>query len=211
MASDQYDTWATIRLLHTYVRPGRRYAKLMGSWVALPPPQLRRFQRRLRRAALRAPVSDLDQLLALGWRERLTAAWLAGIARHTELRDKIGQLLLASETPHAGGGYCIALALFGEQDDADLLIAYLDRWLPRTDCRYDQADAIGALLHIDSQLRTHNADRFLAPGGLWQQWAQNDDTADPAELRWFTDQRCILADGGTPNRQPPDASPDTRT
>lgn len=211
MASDPDDVRSNFRLIHKYVRPRHRYLKLIGGWFALPPARQRRFQRRLRRTALRAPVSDLDKLLSSGWRERLTGAWLAGIARRTELRDKIGQLLLASEVPYAGGGYCITLALFGEQADADLLAAYLDRWLPHTDCRYDQDAAIGALLYLDTKLGTRNADRFLAPGGLWQQWAEGDNTPDLAELRWFTDQCCILADGGTPSRQPPDTSSDTRT
>nr|WP_229846505.1 DUF6000 family protein [Streptomyces atratus] len=81
--------------------------------------------------------------------------------------------------PHHGGrlsaglAYCVALAGFGTARDADLLAAYLDRYLCRPDLAYDQTVAMGALLFIDLNLKGDQAARFLGPGGLWQQWLQD--------------------------------------
>lgn len=52
-------------------------------------------------------------------------------------------------------------------DDAAILSDYLDKYLPRIDCFYDQHWAIGALLHLDSRLGASRASRFLDPEGLW--------------------------------------------
>jgi len=68
--------------------------------------------------------------------------------------------------------YCVALATFGTPDDADLLTAYLDRYLQRPDLDYDQAIALGALVYIDLNLGTDQAGRFLVSEGLWEQWLQ---------------------------------------
>ena len=63
-----------------------------------------------------------------------------------------------------------ALAAFSTSHDAELLLTYLDRYLPQIDLRYDQPWALGALLHLDTQLGTHHADRLLTPDGLWHRW-----------------------------------------
>ncbi|MEU3620169.1 DUF6000 family protein [Streptomyces sp. NPDC006872] len=64
----------------------------------------------------------------------------------------------------------MALAGFGTARDADLLAAYLDRYLCRPDLAYDQTVVMGALQFIDLNLGGDQADRFLGPGGLWQPW-----------------------------------------
>jgi hypothetical protein len=66
----------------------------------------------------------------------------------------------------------VALAGFDTPRDADLLAAYLDRYLRRPDLAYDQIVAMGALMFIDLNLGGDQAARFLGPGGLWQQWLQ---------------------------------------
>lgn len=48
-------------------------------------------------------------------------------------------MLLASELVYAGQGYCFALARLGAEQDAEILTAYLDHYLPRDDCQYDPA------------------------------------------------------------------------
>jgi hypothetical protein len=133
-------------------------------------PERREFLRALAIAAAEATVSELSVLLEGGWRERKTAAWLIAVAARTEFRDRIGELLLASEVCFAGRGYAVALASFGTEADAQWLAAYLDRYLPRLGLFYDQAMTLGALLHVDDGLGTDHAARFLEPGGLWQQW-----------------------------------------
>ena len=84
-----------------------------------------------------------------------------------------GSFLLASEVCCAGLTYCVALASFGTPRDADLLVAYLDRYLRRPDLAYDQTVAMSALLFIDLNLQGDRAARFPAPDGLWHQWLQD--------------------------------------
>ncbi|MCG0286734.1 DUF6000 family protein [Streptomyces sp. PSAA01] len=87
-----------------------------------------------------------------GRRERRTAVWLVAVSRRTEFRERLGELLLASEVCCAGLAYCVALARFGTPRDADLLAAHLDRCLRRPDLAYDQTLAMGAFLFIDLNL-----------------------------------------------------------
>jgi hypothetical protein len=157
-------------LVHRYVTPDRRYLILGGNLLRLAEPERGRFIQNLANAAAGITPEELSILLEGGWRERKTAAWLIAVAGRAEFRARLGELLLASEAVYAGRGYCVALAHFHTEDDAQLLIAYLDKYLPRRDLSYDQAMALGALMHIDTALSTEHAARFLAPGGLWQQW-----------------------------------------
>ncbi|QCX82570.1 hypothetical protein C9F11_46350 (plasmid) [Streptomyces sp. YIM 121038] len=95
------------------------------------------------------------------------------MSRRTEFRERLGELLLASEVCCTGLAYCVALASFGTPEDADHLTAYLDRYLGRPDLDYDQLVAMGALLYIDLNLSDNKAARFLTPDGLWHQWLQD--------------------------------------
>ncbi|WP_225799365.1 DUF6000 family protein [Streptomyces sp. NK15101] len=152
-----------------------------------------------------AAVTDeeLDALLAYEWRSRYTAAWLIGVDRRASFRERLGELLLASEVCYAGGAYCFALARLGTRADAEVLAAYLDRYLPRTDLRYDQPQALGALLRLDAGLGTSYAGQFLSPGGLWETWVgalphlRDEPGFTPERLRSWTDLRCDFADGWT--------------
>jgi hypothetical protein len=186
-----------IAAIHRYVTPGtgfrRRYMLLGGGqFVALDEGKRRRFLRKLARSARRVSDRELAVLLEGGWRERLTASWLIGLDSRGQFRDRIGELLLASEMGYPGQGYCVALARFATPADADLLVSYLDTYLPQLDNRYDQDWALGALLHIDAVLGTDRTARFLTDGGLWQQWRRTEET--PAELRAWIDQLCSIAD-----------------
>jgi len=135
---------------------------------------------------------ELAILLDYEWRSRLTASWLIGLDRREQFRDRIGELLLASEAAYAGQGYCFALARFATAADASVLAAYLDAYLPQLDKRYDQDWALGALLHIDTVLGTDSAARFLTESGLWQQWRNSEEV--PAELRAWIDRLCSAGD-----------------
>ncbi|MUT92176.1 hypothetical protein GOL98_22120 [Streptomyces sp. Z38] len=143
----------------------------------------------------------MEALLGYEWRSRLTAAWLIGVDRRERFRERIGDLLLASEVCFSGSAYCFALARFGTHADAEILTAYLDHYLPRTDLRYDQPAALGALLRLDTQLGTHHADRFTQPDGPWDQWVnalahlRDYPAFTPVELRRSTDLRCEFANG----------------
>ncbi|WP_448318449.1 DUF6000 family protein [Streptomyces sp. CO7] len=168
-------------------------------------PHAERFAHHLIDDSATITDAELEALLGYEWRSRLTAGWLIGVGRRATFRERIGDLLLASELCFSGGAYCFALARFGAHADAEILAAYLDRYLPRTDLRYDlrydQPAALGALLRLDAHLGTHHADRFIQPGGLWDRWVDalphllGHPAYAPAELRRSTDLRCEFANG----------------
>ena len=151
------------------------------------------FGRALAGGAREVTDAELARLLASPWRAQLTGAWLAGFDRRDRHRDAIGESLLASRTCFAGQGFCFALARFGTPEDADLLTAYLDRYLPRVDLRYDQDWAIGAILHLDARLGTRHAQRFL-DAGAWQRWAGRFGVDSPEQRHAFIDELCAFAD-----------------
>jgi O-acetyl-ADP-ribose deacetylase (regulator of RNase III) len=126
------------------------------------------------RAVAEADEAGLRQLLReTNWRPRLAAAWLAGILRSRRLEARIGGLLLESEVCYAGQGYCFALARFGTPTAARALERYLTRWLPRTDCDYDQEWAMAALATIDET----RAESHLGP---WTDFALATCRYNPA-------------------------------
>lgn len=152
------------------VRLPRYLTLLHGNVTRLPEQPRTKFLQALRDDARRIGDAELDLMLGpdrrIDWRPRLTAAWLIGLDGRTSYREALAALLMESQAPYAGQGYCLALARFGAPADADFLAAYLDRFLP-TDQPYDQRWALGALLHIDNRLGTAHAARFVSPGGLW--------------------------------------------
>ncbi|MFF3164102.1 DUF6000 family protein [Streptomyces sp. NPDC003273] len=181
-----------------------RYRELKSGRVLRPGwPHTERFTRHLIDDAATITDAELEALLGYEWRSRLTAAWLIGVGRRATFRERIGDLLLASEFCFSGSAYCFALARFGTHADAEILSAYLDYYLPRTDLRYDQPAALGALLRLDAQLSTHHADRFTEPDGLWGQWVralahlQDSPYFTPAEQRRLTDLHCDFTNGWT--------------
>ncbi|MFB7429551.1 DUF6000 family protein [Streptomyces hydrogenans] len=173
MIRNPLDDAELLALVRRYVTPERRYLKLGGGLLRMQSPECDRFMRDLREDAGLITADEIAKLLESGWRERRTAAWLIAVSRRTEFRERLGELLLASEVCCAGLAYSVALASFGTARDADLLAAYLDRYLRRPDLGYDQAVVMGALQFIDLNLGGGQADRFRQPGGLWQQWLQD--------------------------------------
>lgn len=187
-----------LALRRRYVTPERRYLKLSGSVLRMRSPEYDRFVRDLGEDAGVSTAQEIATLLDGGWRERRTAAWLVAVSRRTEFRARLGELLLASEVCCAGLAYCVALASFGTARDADLLAAYLDRYLRRPDLAYDQTVAMGALVFIDLNLGGDRASRFLGSGGLWHQWLQAvshmQRTAAPATYLSLIRRLCAVVD-----------------
>ncbi|MDQ0376274.1 DUF6000 family protein [Amycolatopsis thermophila] len=184
------------RVVNRYVTPGGRYKKLSyRKLMRMAPEERLRFGRAFAEDARLVTDDELRNLLDYEWRARRTAAWLIGLDRRTRFREQLGELLLASEMAYAGKAYCFALARFGTEEDAQVLIAYLGHYLPQVDLSYDQADALGALQFIDAKIGTHHAARFLQEGGLWHRWAHPESrlTAPPLLLRDIHD-LCTLAD-----------------
>ncbi|MGW1712702.1 DUF6000 family protein [Streptomyces sp. NPDC002156] len=187
-----------LALVHRYVTPGRRYLKLGGPLSRMTEPERAKFTRELGEAAGDITPSELGILLEGTWRERKTAAWLIAVARRTEFRARLGEMLLASEVCFAGSAYCVTFATFATPADADLLAAYLDRYLRRPDLYYDQPAAMGALLHLDARLRTDRAARFLTADGLWHQWIDGPPHkkhhSTPDDYRESISRFCVVAD-----------------
>jgi hypothetical protein len=164
-----------VRATRRWVTRGKRYRHLMARAFVMPRFQQRWFQWRLRRAGRRAPTEELALLLKAGWRERLAAIWLVAAGRRADLRPVIERGLLGDVVAGDRWSYCPALACLGTEDDARILVAYLDRALSLapdedgfvTQC---QPEALATLMYLDQQLGTDHARRFLADGGLWERW-----------------------------------------
>jgi hypothetical protein len=192
---DDPELWAAIR---RYVdsgsanRPGRYLKLLHGNALDMTGTDRTEFEAAMGRDARQITDRELSTLLDSEWRSRLTAAWLIGLDRRMHFRDRLGEMLLDSELVYAGQGYCLALARFETSADADILCAYLDKYLPQLDRNYDQRWAIGALLHLGERLGSNRADRFLAPGGLWEKSAMS--RYDPAERHRYLTRLCAFAD-----------------
>jgi hypothetical protein len=112
-----------LALVRRYVTPERRYLKLSGSLLRMRSPEYDRFVRDLGEDAGVITAQEIATLLQGGWRERRTAAWLVAVSRRTAFRERLGELLLASEVCCVGLAYCVTLASFGTPRDADLLAA----------------------------------------------------------------------------------------
>ncbi len=161
-------------------------------------PHGKRFAHHLIDDAATITDAELAALLDYEWRSRLTAAWLIGrpprTVPRTHRRPAPGQrgLLLRQRLLLRPGR-------FGTHADVEILTAYLDYYLPRTDLRYDQPAALGTLLRLDAHLGTHHADRFTQPDGLWDQWVNalahlhGHPAYTPVERRRSTDLQCEFA------------------
>lgn len=187
-----------LALVHRYVTPDRRYLKLGGPLMRMTELERTKFARELGEAADDITPRELTILLEGTWRERKTAAWLIAIAHRTEFRERLGEMLLASEVCFAGSAYCVTFGTFATPADADLLAAYLDRYLRRPDLYYDQPAAMGALLRLDAKLRAGQAARFLTADGLWHQWIdgppRKEHHGTPDSYRENISQLCVFAE-----------------
>ncbi|MER7760385.1 DUF6000 family protein [Streptomyces sp. NPDC097619] len=167
-----------------FVMPGRRYMKLNGGVLRRSGTDRELFMRELVQAAREITPTELHVLLDGEWRARRVACWLIAVAGRTEFRGRLGESLMASEGAYHGSP-SLALATFGTDADVDLLCAYLDRYLPRTDIIWDQTGVLSTLLHLDAVLVTERAALYLAPGGLWEHWTAgtSNTVRDPREYQ----------------------------
>ena len=121
-------------------------------------------------------ISD-EQCRALlkdrGWRNRLVAGWLVGLSKRAVFVDEIAALLLASEQPYVGQGYCVALGLIGDDKCREHLRAYLSKYLPLSGRFYDQEWAIGALAHTEHA----PPQEYLLP----ELWAEGNRQMHPSD------------------------------
>ena len=135
------------------------------------------FNAAVRKALDTVTADQLASLIRSAWRESITGSWFAGIGGFIQCRDQIGARLLASETCFAGQAHAFAMACFADDASATFLEDYLDHFLRRPDCCYDQDWAMPALMWIDQETGTNRSARFLAEGGLWESFTA-DKTGD---------------------------------
>lgn len=132
-------------------------------------------------AAAASTISDeqISKLLKTReWRGRLVAGWCIGLSGRMAFVDEIAELLIESQAPYAGQGYCVALGLIGDDRCRVHLQSYLSEYLPLRGRIYDQLWAIGALAHIDGRL----SEQFLAP----ESWINDGRGLDPVKgIRQF--------------------------
>ncbi|MEU4670757.1 DUF6000 family protein [Amycolatopsis sp. NPDC023774] len=174
-------------VVETYVTPGRRYLQLVNTPFLSDPAARQTFGRALAGDSVRITDDELALLLGYEWRAQLTASWLVAFARRAAHRERIGELLLANERIYAGRGFCFALARFGTEADARLLVDYLHAFLPRTD-RGEQDSAMGALAYLDVLLGTDHAAQFLADNGPWARWLRARCPPERADVPVSLDQ-----------------------
>ncbi|MFC5145431.1 DUF6000 family protein [Streptomyces aureoversilis] len=180
MPNDSVDTLAAVR---RYVMPNRRYGKLQGWALKNADERVRsEFGRALSEDSAHAAYSDFIPLLKADWRARLTATWMISMARRTEFRPLLCTLLEEEGSREAANGYCLALSIFGSQDDAEILAAYLDRSLVAGEPHFAQAWAFGSLLCLDSDLGTSYSNRFDRPDGPWAEWSGSSQAPNEREL-----------------------------
>lgn len=114
-----------------------------------------------------------SELISGHWRESITGSWFAGLKMYEELQDQIGSLLLDSKTCYAGQAYAFAMGCYGNQKSIEYLTKYLDTYLAKVDCQYDQDWAMGALMWIDNSNSSSHSDIYLEPDGLWDDYVKN--------------------------------------
>ncbi|MEM9405868.1 MAG: DUF6000 family protein [Acidobacteriota bacterium] len=126
---------------------------------------------RLRDAANELDTVSAQMLLETReWRGRMAVSWMIGLNGWHDLTEGIASRLLSSELVYAGQGHAVGLALLGSDVAASRLCAYLDHWLPKVECRYDQHWALAALVEIDKHRGTSLAAEYMRPDGPWEQW-----------------------------------------
>jgi hypothetical protein len=149
------------------------------------------FGRALAEDARRVTDDELDQLLDDDWRSQIVAAWMIGLTHRVRYRERLGEMLLASRRVYAGQGFCFALTRFGSPQDVKILAAYLDQHLVSSDVK-DQPWALGALMYLDTWLKSQEAARFL--DGPWQRWAGDEPPMEPETLLHITTGLCVFAE-----------------
>jgi Family of unknown function (DUF6000) len=126
--------------------------------------------RQMRAVAGTVSLDDAVYLWARGWRASLMASWWAAVWRWPEAVDQVGRFLIPSRNCFEGQAHCLVLAQVNSGRSREVLIRYLDEYLPRVDLDYDQPWALAALTLACRRAGQSVPDRFQA---AWYQWSSN--------------------------------------
>ena len=135
-----------------------------------------KFNAKVRNALGKITPQIASKLIGGHWREAITGSWFAGLKRFDECRDSIGKLLLESKTCYAGQSHVFAMACFADEASVEILGKYLDEYLNRLDCYYDQNWAMPALMWIDQTCSTSHAEPYLTANGPWDRFVADKIT-----------------------------------
>lgn len=143
--------------------------------------------RQMRAVAATVTLADAEYLWMRGWRASLMASWWAAVWRWPETADRVGPFLIPSRSCFEGQAHCLALAQLRSARAREILIWYLDEYLPRADLDYDQPWAMAALT-LASEGPGPGVPAQLAMA--WQQW--NEQTGRRHDLSDYADAICQM-------------------
>jgi hypothetical protein len=133
------------------------YMKILhGNYTSLKSLEQETFNRKVKEALPILNEIVVSRLLSGGWREQITGSWFCGLKRWNQFAEPIGKALVASEVTYAGQSHCFALASFADDVSVKYLMEYLDTYLSKLDCYYDQNWAMPALIWIDTKGNTNH-------------------------------------------------------
>ena len=137
---------------------------LHGNLVSLNPDEQYQLVQEMRAVAPQVTLDVANALWAADWRSAWMASWWAGVRRWPNAVAAVAPLLIPSRFVYSGQGHCFALSRVADLAAQDLLLRYLDTYLPQTDAYFDQEWAMAALLHVSSVLDTG------VPAEVWVGW-----------------------------------------
>jgi hypothetical protein len=144
---------------------------LHGNCLEFEEPKRAEFLSGFHMAAKRINHENVKRLLHAGeWRSGLVASWYVANRRWKDFVPEMVELLLASNVTFLGQGLAVSLASLATPECADGLEQYLDVWLSRTDCAYDQPWVMASLRECDRRRGEQRAARFEGRDGTYRRW-----------------------------------------
>lgn len=161
-----------VGVFERYALAGGRYKQLLGGrFMRLPMKERELFGGAMAVDAAAITDQELFKLFAGDWRERLTAAWLAGFSKRLSQRALMAGMINSGELGREAKGCYFAMARFGDVEASRLLLSALQRDLHSTGVQLSQPWALGALIYLDRTLRIDMSASLLSPNGLWESWS----------------------------------------
>ncbi|MBC2600633.1 DUF6000 family protein [Puniceicoccus vermicola] len=113
------------------------------------------------RACSELSDKDIQELLGRGWREAIVASWIVALRKESSFIKKMRENLIPSRCCFSGEFHLIALARINSEESQQVIIDYLEKYLPVGSNCYDQKWAYGALHLINPSLARKYDDDIL--------------------------------------------------
>jgi hypothetical protein len=125
----------------------------------------------------------LQNLGDFDWRTRSTGSYFAGIKNAVQFQDIIGIHLLKSEVCYASSEYAITLASFNTERSVNYLNLYLEYYLTKPECYFDQSSVITALKYLDEINNTNHTEKHLKNWENFVIWRNEKQIENLNDLR----------------------------